>query len=58
MSSEYPKSRLPGPAVRMFDMEMLLDPGTDTVRGSYDGPTLVQPMVVRQRYVDASRRDR
>ena len=46
----YPKSRLPGPSVRMFDYEMellesLLNPQApsvhdETVRGSYDAQTI------------------
>lgn len=39
----YPKSRLPGPAVRLFDFELLLDAQRDeqdTLRVSYDSETI------------------
>lgn len=39
---QYRKSRLPGPAVKMFDMERYIDPDQTVARDAHDEVTIVQ----------------
>lgn len=64
MSSEYPKSRLPGPAVRLFEMEeeqrlseearLAADPDA-TMRGSVPGHTVEMRPEAQRVLVEATR---
>jgi len=39
----YPKSRLPGPAVRMFDLDMRADDEATVHRSAHDDTTVAAP---------------
>lgn len=53
MTRRYPKSRLPGPAVRLFDMEIGLDPDETVRRGFHDEPTVTTKPEVEWVLVEA-----
>lgn len=53
--NHYPKSRLPGPAVRLFDMELNRDTEETVRREIHEGDTLVQPPEAEWILTDACR---
>ena len=53
----YPKSRLPGPAVKLFDLGALVDDETTVRRASHDDTTLTSPPEVEWVLLHDCRRD-
>lgn len=53
--TRYPKSRLPGPAVRLFDLGLEPDPDATVRRGAHEAQTMAQPPEVEWALTDACR---
>lgn len=53
--TRYPKSRLPGPAVRLFDLEPEVDPDATVRRGAHDAETVASSPEVERVLADECR---
>jgi hypothetical protein len=57
MPPYYPKSRLPGPAVRLFDLDISVDAETTVIRSAHDATTVAQRPEVEWALTDECREE-